>query len=241
MASMRPGAVVAVSTVSWAVGAVCATFFWRRLFQKYVVSGQPVSATTPDEGTPQGVFQQIVDNLNNAGLGVRFLDKGSAPLVVTEADVLAAQAAWASAIKAISKVYLDKGDFVACAANAAAELYGYAHSKVLFKPTKAAKYPFRPTGTEAMSYFVGGAAVEGGYDEDAGFAHNGGKGWVEVKFENHQIDLNNNVAIAMGEYFFTSAADGSVAKVEYTFGYKKNLDGQLRIFLHHSSVPYAVH
>ena len=29
------------------------------------------------------------------------------------------------------------------------------------------------------------------------------------------------------------------SKVEYTFGYKRCGDGKLRIFLHHSSVPYA--
>ena len=60
----------------------------------------------------------------------------------------------------------------------------------------------------------------------------------DVVFDNHQIDLNGNVAIAMGNYYFTSAADGSKTKVEYTFGYKKNQDGKVRIFLHHSSVPF---
>jgi len=89
-----------------------------------------------------------------------------------------------------------------------------------------------------MSYFVGGSVVDDGYDEDAGFAINGGKGWKKVVFDNHQIELNGNTAIAMGTYYFTSAADGSNTKVEYTFGYKRNEDGNVRIFLHHSSVPY---
>ena len=53
------------------------------------------------------------------------------------------------------------------------------HDDVLFKPTKAAEYQFRPTAEEAMSYFVGGDAVDGGYKEDAGFAINGGKGWKD--------------------------------------------------------------
>merc|ERR1712190_510796 len=79
----------------------------------------------------------------------------------------------------------------------------------------------------------------GGHTEDAGFAINGGKGWSDVVFSNHQIELTGDVAIAMGNYYFTSAADGSKTKVEYTFGYKKNNDGKLRIFLHHSSVPYS--
>ena len=161
-------------------------------------------------------------------------------LSVPEAEVLLAQKAWSDAIKHISKTYLEGGDYVAAAAKAAGELYGYGHTNVLFKPTKAAEAQFRPTASDAMSYFVGHKAVEKGYLEDAGFAINGGKGWSNVVFDNHQIDVTGNVAIAMGNYFFTSAADGSKTKVEYTFGYKKNADGKVRIFLHHSSVPYSV-
>jgi len=164
---------------------------------------------------------------------------GAEVSLVSLSDVLEAQANWANAIKQISQVYLSGGDYVSAAAQAAGELYGYGQSKVLFKPTKAAEIPFRPTAEEAMSYFVGGSAVPGGYDEDAGFAINGGKGWSNVVFENHQVELLGGSAIAMGTYYFTSAADDSVTKVEYTFGYKRNKDGKLRIFLHHSSVPYT--
>ena len=89
-----------------------------------------------------------------------------------------------------------------------------------------------------MSYFVGGGAVDNGYSEDAGFAINGGKGWSNVAFSNHAIDLNGPVAIAMGTYDFTCATTNEISKVEYTFGYKRNEDGKPRIFLHHSSVPY---
>merc|ERR1712113_1209564 len=64
-------------------------------------------------------------------------------------------------------------------------------------------------------------------------------GWSDVVFNNHQIELTGNAAYAMGNYYFTSAEDGSKSKVEYTFGYKKSDDGKLRIFLHHSSVPYS--
>ena len=81
---------------------------------------------------------------------------------ITEAEVLECQAKWGSAIKTISKTYLEKGDYVGAAGSAAAELYGYGHGSVLFKPTKAAEFPFRPSGGEAMSYFVGGSAVDGG-------------------------------------------------------------------------------
>ena len=180
---------------------------------------------------------------------------------VTSEEVEACQQAWADAIVRISKIHKNGGDFVAAAGQAAGELYGYGHGTVLFKPTKAAEYPFRPLASQAMSYFVGGSNVtfvsasssqpagkkggmnirkaEKGYDEDAGFAINGGKGWEHVEFQNHQIDCHGEVALAMGTYYFTCATTGDVVKVEYTFGYKRNSDGKVRICLHHSSVPYA--
>merc|ERR1711918_37983 len=97
----------------------------------------------------------------------------------------------------------------------------------------------RPTGEGALSYFVGGDKVTGGFDEDHGFALGpGGAGWKKVIFDNNKIDFNGPTAQAMGEYYFYSAADDSVAKVEYTFGYKRNDDGKVRIYLHHSSLPY---
>merc|ERR1719163_1861906 len=67
-------------------------------------------------------------------------------LPLTETEVLECQAKWANAIKTISKTYLEKGDYIKAAGDAAGELYAYGHSNVLFKPTKAAKFPFRPTG-----------------------------------------------------------------------------------------------
>ncbi|CAE7453459.1 unnamed protein product, partial [Symbiodinium pilosum] len=56
---------------------------------------------------------------------------------ISEEEVQAVQTAWANAIKTISKTYLSGGDYVAEAAKAAGELYGYGHTNVLFKPTKA--------------------------------------------------------------------------------------------------------
>merc|ERR1712032_1479330 len=159
--------------------------------------------------------------------------------VISDVEVQSAQAAWASAIKTISKTYLEKGDYVAAATKAAGELYGYGHTNVLFKPTKAAEAQFRPNAEDALSYFVGHQAVEGGHLEDSGFAINGGKGWSDVVFDNHQTKLSGPIAIAMGNYHFTCAETGTETKVEYTFGYKKSMDGKTRIFLHHSSVPFS--
>ena len=175
-----------------------------------------------------------------------FLHHSSVPFVasdgpkpVTEEEVREVQTNWAAAIKTISKTYKEKGDYIQAAADAAADLYYYGHGNVLFKPTKATKYQFRPNGASAMSYFVGGKAVEDGYEEDLGFAINGGKGWSDVVYDNHQIELKGGIGIAMGNYYFTDATDGSKAKVEYTFGYGRCNDGKVRIFLHHSSVPFA--
>merc|ERR1719331_2117461 len=112
---------------------------------------------------------------------------GLAP--VTEEEVREVQTKWAGAIKNISKVHKEKGDYINAAAEAAGELYAYGKTDVLFKPTKAAEYQFRPTAEEAMSYFVGGDVVEGGYTEDGGFAINGGKGWADCRYDNHRIDL----------------------------------------------------
>ena len=46
------------------------------------------------------------------------------------------------------------------------------------------------------------------------------------------------MGIAMGNYYFTCATTGNKSKVEYTFGYARCDDGKVRIFLHHSSLPY---
>ncbi len=172
----------------------------------------------------------------------RFLAGGGAVpggAKVTEADVLAVQAKWAGAIASISEVHRAGGDYVAAAAAAAGELYAYGHHDVLFKPTKARAVTFRPTAEQAMSYFVGGEAVENGIAEDGGFAINGGKGWKSCVYTNHQIALKTDVAIAMGTYDFTCATTGDVSTVEYTFGYQRCADDAVRIFLHHSSVPYG--
>ena len=158
---------------------------------------------------------------------------------ITEADVAAVQQEWSDSLISIGKHYTDGGDYQAVAKATLDKLYGYASGfDVLFKPTKAADVPFRPTAGEAMSYFVGGKAVDGGYDEDGGFAINGGKGFKEVVFDNHQVDLNGDTALAMGNYYFTCATTGDESKVEYTFGYQRCQDDKVRIFLHHSSVPY---
>ena len=177
---------------------------------------------------PMDEASQLIDNLRTP------LDDAQ----VTRDEVIEAQNFWAKSIVDISTSFLTGGDYVKLAGERAGELYGYDHSNVLFKPTKAVQKQFRPTANDAMSYFVGHDAVISGYKEDQGFAINAKKGFSKVIFNNHQIDCHNQVAIAMGTYEFTCATTGEVSEVEYTFGYKRNPDGKVRICLHHSSIPY---
>eukprot|EP01063_Lacrimia_lanifica_P030811 TRINITY_DN496_c0_g1_i2.p1 TRINITY_DN496_c0_g1~~TRINITY_DN496_c0_g1_i2.p1 ORF type:complete len:229 (+),score=55.41 TRINITY_DN496_c0_g1_i2:77-688(+) len=78
----------------------------------------------------------------------------------------------------------------------------------------ATRNPFRPTAGDAMSYFVGGEAMKDDKfkGEDAGFAINGGRGWSEVVFRNHMIDVRGTTAHAMGEYIFTDATSKRCVK-----------------------------
>ena len=110
-------------------------------------------------------------------------------------------------------------------------LYGYQNGTVLFKPTKAKDNQFRLTFEGAKSYFIG---ENSDFSEDKGFAL---EPWTNVRFENASVILNEKTAIAMGNYFFTET-NGSVVKVEYTFGYFMNENNDLKINLHHSSLPY---
>jgi hypothetical protein len=150
--------------------------------------------------------------------------------MVDKADISNAQRAWGDGIVAIANAHLSGGDYVGIARNHVETLYAYGISPVLFKPTLAAEEQFRPNFESALSYFV---ASNNECPEDKGFAI---KGWTNVRFENSDIILRDDSAIAMGNYFFTGQ-DGNEVKVEYTFGYIVDENGALRINLHHSSMP----
>jgi len=145
-------------------------------------------------------------------------------------DVERAQQEWGDGIVAISEAHRNGGDYVGIAANHIDTLYAYQIGPVMFKPTLAALDQFRPTSESALSYFV---ASNNACPEDEGFAI---KGWTKVRFENDKVTTDGNRAFAMGNYFFTDP-EGSEVKVEYTFGYIEDEDSNLRIQLHHSSMP----
>ena len=150
--------------------------------------------------------------------------------MVNEADINNAQKAWGDGIVAIASAHSNGEDYVSIARNHVETLYAYGLSPVLFKPTLAAVEQFRPNFESALSYFV---ASNNECPEDKGFAI---KGWTNVRFENADVILGDSTALAMGNYFFTTP-EGDEVKVEYTFGYIVDSSGNLRINLHHSSMP----
>ena len=147
---------------------------------------------------------------------------------ITQSDVENAQKAWGDAVVAIGKAG-DRAPKVA--KNAARSAYAFDLGPIQFKPTLASVEPFRPDLEGTLSYFVSGNAE---YEEDKGFAL---RPWSKVRFDNHTVKIQGNIAIAMGHYYFTGP-DDTETKVEYTKGYVKTPDGRVLIFLQDSSLPY---
>jgi hypothetical protein len=152
-------------------------------------------------------------------------------LVITEDRIIKAQQDWADALVDIGSVFTAGGDYRKIAEKHLDRLYGYAAGPVLFKPTRAAVNQFRTTRKGALSYFVGG---DPDFPEDHGFAL---QPWQRVRFENIAISIHGEYGVAMGNYFFTGS-DGIEVKVEYSFGYCRDAQGELKINLHHSSMPW---
>jgi hypothetical protein len=151
--------------------------------------------------------------------------------MISEKEVMKAQKTWGEGIVKIGKEFTNGGDYVKAAEKHIKTLYAYDMTDVLFKPTKAAEKQFRMDYDGALSYFVG---KNNEYKEDGGFAINP---WTNVRFENKETFIYGNTAMAMGNYYFTTT-DGNEVKVEYSFGYVKDTNGDLRIVLHHSSIPF---
>ena len=152
---------------------------------------------------------------------------------ISEAEVLAAQKAWCTALVNIS----DEGKKSQAAAKALAEkvidaAYAYQLGPVLFNPTlTSGKDTFRLTRDGALSYFVGG---DPRYPTDSGFAL---KNWKSCEIKNAGIVITGNAAMTLGNVMATDSANKTTT-VDKTWGYIKDDKGALRIVLHHSSLPY---
>ena len=104
---------------------------------------------------------------------------------------------------------------------------------ILFKPTKAKINPFRRTKKEILSYFITGEIKK-----DRGFVLNQ---WQIIKWNNTNIIIKDNYALCMGHYKFESRLS-SISDIiaEYSFVFEKNKKNELKIRLHHSSIPYKL-
>lgn len=153
--------------------------------------------------------------------------------LIVENEVLQAQQAWGEGIVKIGEVYINKGDFKEAAIIHINNFYNYQEGIVLFKPTLVSQKQFRLDFEGALSYFIGG---DDKYPEDHGFAI---KPWSSVRWENAGIKISRNIALAMGNYYFTPANGGADVKVEYSFAYTKDKEGNLKIILHDSHLPYS--
>lgn len=152
--------------------------------------------------------------------------------MITIQDILEAQNEWGKTIVKIGKMRPKIEQCVDVVKESLSELYAFEKGDIAFKPTKASNSPFRPNMESALSYFIGNNQD---FPEDKGFAL---EPWEKVSFNNEHIILEDNRAVAMGHYFFYQA-NGEKVKVEYTFSYVKIGNGELKIDVHHSSLPFS--
>jgi len=142
---------------------------------------------------------------------------------------------WGAALLAISAEYETNGAAAArtLAENVVDSAYGYNMGAVLFKPTlTSGDQTFRTNRQGAIAYFVGGDAR---FPNDGGFAI---KGWKRFDYRKAAIYINGDMALTMGNVMLTDS-NGKVTTVDKTWGFKKDNKGNLRIVLHHSSLPYT--
>ena len=146
-------------------------------------------------------------------------------------EIINIQKEWSSGIIKMGRLSNDRESLESFTSDFLDKIYDF-DNQVLFKPTKAANEQFRNTKGSAYSYFIAGDNRE--CQEDSGFALSN---WTEIIFDNSNIIINEDIAIAMGNYTFKNEA--SKIKVEYSFVYK-NYGNEIKIILHHSSLPYKI-
>ncbi len=149
--------------------------------------------------------------------------------MMTKEDIIKAQKEWSEGIIKMGEISDNRESLELFVSDFLDRLYNF-DDQVLFKPTKARDIQFRNDKKSAISYFIAGNDRE--CDEDTGFALSN---WSKITFENKDIILGKEYAIAMGNYTFEN--NNSKVKVEFSFGYIK-VSGLVKINLHHSSIPF---
>ena len=155
-------------------------------------------------------------------------------MTILEKDISDAVSAWGDGLLEISNAYENSGIEKATlvAEGMLDKLYGFNLGPVLFKPTlSGGSQTFRLTREGALSYFIGQNPV---YSQDSGF---GIKFWRKFSAEASAVFIDETVAMWMGWVTFIDKNE-QVTKVDKSWGYKLDNKGNLRIILHHSSLPY---
>jgi len=187
----------------------------------------------------QKVVTQTSDKVQKTidDLGLVYVEEGAQD-VITYDEVNAAQQAWCDALVKIGKLKEEGGDYKAFAEQVLSEAYNYDKGKVFFKPTLAyGDQTFRNDKKGALAYFIGGDSA---YPNDKGFAM---KPWVKARYDNageknEGIQIYGSVAITMGNVWVTDK-DGNEVMVDKTWVFKKGKDGELRIIVHKSALPFT--
>ena len=148
-----------------------------------------------------------------------------------EKNVKNAQNNWASFILKISNAFHKKEDYINVANDLLDNLYSFNNGKIMFKPTMPGIKTFRYSRKDVLSYFIGGNSAP---PHDQGFAI---KPWKKITFSNSNIIKRDNIILTMGMYTFEDL-NNTILEVEYTFIYELDNNNQLKIILHHSSVPF---
>ena len=142
------------------------------------------------------------------------------------------QRRWANIVIEIGQEYKKNNNVDNLTSELMQKIYAFDYCDVLFKPTLAQVDQFRSSKEEFLSYFLG---QNNTCKEDSGFAI---KNWKSIEFKNYKITEYNDYLLSMGNYFFKDQ-ENDILKVEYTFGFIKINNNELRINLHHSSIPYG--
>jgi len=158
---------------------------------------------------------------------------------ITEAEVNQLQEGWCDAVLAISAAY-QNGGYDAAKAKAAAVIdsaYAFNYGPVAFKPTYASgPDTFRTTRDGALAYFVGpDPSIPIFRDKKLGFATY--RHWVKCEIKDEVVQLLGNTANTMGQVILTDS-NGQTAEPEKTWTFLREMDGSVRIVLHHSSAPF---
>ena len=188
---------------------------------------------------PLAACVSVTSNSTRSGNapGATAAASASAPTApITEQQVNAAQQAWCDGLVNVAQIHARGGDAKAAAAKMIDDLYDYADGKVFFKPTLAyGPRTFRPTREGALAYFVGGNP---NFPEDTGFAL---KGWTKARYDNNAaengIQIHGDIAITMGNVYITGP-DGKEVMVDKTFVFRRCKDGNLRLCVHKSALPF---